>query len=450
MPEIKASPLASRILGDQIAARLLGSGLSALTIKVASAVCSYFMLIVFARMLVPKDYGQFGIIFNVAIVLSSVAALGLPTGVMRFWPAHHAKGELDLAKGYHSGAQKILFAVSLLTCGFGVLASWFNVGTDYLGLRLGALLVAVFASVLAFAEYYANALRSQNKIIWSMAPRDVVWRVFSPLVAAMVFWITGSLTTVAAISCCIAVITLIVVAQALVSRNAEKALHQAVKARTDWPHWRRSLVPLACASILFAMVQQLDVVVIGAYLGAEEAGAYFAAQKTASLLGLVMIAGGLVAAPMMSAAFHAGKHAELQRICKLLALAIAMSTSIGFVVLVMLGKPLLVIFNPSYESAYPLLVLLALGFAIDALAGPTAYLMQMTSLEGAYLRIMAVVYAFVLALQVYFVPKYGAIAAAAATASGVALWNLIAIYQLRRSIGIDSSILSFFLPPRQT
>ena len=440
--------LSKHVLGDQLAGRLLGPGLAALVIKIASAAFSYLMLVAFARMLDPVAYGHFGVMLNISIVMSAVAALGLPTAAMRFWAGHQAKGDIDLAKGFHIGAQKILLAVSVALFGGGVILSMLGWGTDYFGLRNGALLVAVFAVVLAFADYFANILRAQNKIIWSMAPRDVVWRIGSPVVAFILFWSTGILTAGWAIGCCIAVLAVLTCAQGLASHQAMKALAGDSPARSDWSQWRGPLLPLAGASILFAMVQQLDVVVISAFLGAQEAGAYFAAQKTASLLGLVMIAGGLVAAPLMSAAWQSGRKAELQRLCKMLALAIAVSTAIGFVVLVLIGKPLLMIFDPAYQSAYPLLLILGLGYAIDALAGPTAYLMQMTSLEGAYLRIMAVVYGFVLALQLVFVPLYGAVAAACATALGVALWNIIAIRQLRRSIGVDSSILSFFLPPK--
>jgi O-antigen/teichoic acid export membrane protein len=438
------------LLSPQLSARLLGPGLSALVIKVASAGLSYAMLVAFARMLDPAAYGHFGVMLNMAIVISAVAALGLPTGAMRFWAGHFAKDEPSLALGFHIGAQKLLFIVGLVLIGVAAVASGFAAWRNAFGVPLGALLVALLAVGFSFGDYYANALRAQNKVLWSMLPRDIIWRIAAPLSAALVLYSSGILTAGTAVSCCIATMALVSFSQAVVSTRASSRIIGQVSARSDWPHWRRALIPLAGASILYAMVQQLDVVVIGAFLGAEKAGAYFAAQKTASLLGLVMIAGGLVAAPMMSAAYQSGEKTELQSLCKLLALAIAVTTAFGFVVLVMLGKPLLGIFDPAYRSAYPLLLVLAFGYAIDALAGPTAYLMQMTSLEGAYLRIMAIVYAFVLMLQIVFVPIYGAMAAACATASGVALWNVIAIYQLRRSIGIDSSILSFFLPPRNT
>jgi O-antigen/teichoic acid export membrane protein len=438
------------ILGDQLTAKLLGPGLSALIIKIASAGCSYIMLVGFARMLDQKAYGHFGVMLNIAIVISAIAAFGLPTGVMRFWAGHLAKGEVALAKGFHIGAQKTLFAVALVLLALGLLASWQNWGSVYFGAPQGAFLVALLAALFSFGDYYANALRAQNRVFWSMLPRDILWRIVSPVLAIAVIWQVGTLSAGAAIFCCIVVMAVVVFAQAALSAKTTIALTGQIEAKTNWALWRRPLLPLAGAGILYSMVQQLDVVIVGGFIGAAEAGAYFAAQKTASLLGLVMIAGGLVAAPLMSAAYQSGQKRELQRLCKLLALAIAVTTAAGFVVLVLLGRPLLAIFDPAYQSAYPLLLILGLGYAIDAIAGPTAYLMQMTSLEGAYLRIMAIVYAFVLSLQIMFVPKYGAIAAAGATALGVALWNIIAIYQLRRSIGVDSSILSFFLPPRQS
>jgi O-antigen/teichoic acid export membrane protein len=157
-----------------------------------------------------------------------------------------------------------------------------------------------------------------------------------------------------------------------------------------------------------------------------------------------MIAGGMVAAPMMAASYHAGRMDELQRLCRLLALAIAATTLAGLAFLAVLGKFLLGIFDPAYVSAYGVLMVLGLGFTVDAMAGPSAYLMQMTKLEWTYLRVMAIVYALVIALQLTFVPRYGMIAAAAASALGVVVWNLLAVSLLRREIRIDPSVFSLF------
>jgi O-antigen/teichoic acid export membrane protein len=433
------------LFGQDLMARFVGPGLIALVIKIISAALSYIMLVSFARLMTPTAYGHFGLMLNLAIVLSSIACLGLSNGVMRFWTGHLARGERSFAQGFTVAAQRILLAVSVAMLIVGLALSYVGVGQSIFGMQTGALFVAALAGAFAFGDYYSSALRAQGKVMWSLFPRDILWRILATAAAFVTAHYFSILNAGSALLCCAGTMICVCGAQAIASRRAAHALTGNAEPQSNWRYWRKPLLPLAGASILYAMIQQLDVVVVGALLGADEAGAYFAAQKTASLLGLVMIAGGLVAAPLMSAAFQAGQRLELQRLCKLLAAAIALTTLLGLVGVAVFGKLLLSIFDPTYVSAYAILMVLALGYTIDAMAGPTAYLMQMTSLEGAYLRIMAIVYAFVLALQVVFVPIYGAIAAAAATAAGVCLWNIIAIRLLRKSIGVDSSILSFFV-----
>jgi O-antigen/teichoic acid export membrane protein len=434
------------VIGDETFARLFGPGIYALLIKIAGGLLSYLMLVAFARMLGANSYGQFGIMLNMSIVLATFIAIGLPTGIMRFWPGHLSNEKPAFAMGFHLSAQRLLVVMSAVALLIGATASYHGIGIEYFGASNGAFFVAALASTTAIATYYANALRAQQRVIWSMLPLDVVWRVGSPVLAGTFMWFAGALTATQSIASCVIALLCLVTLQGFISARTANRITGAVDVQTDWPMWRKPLVHFAGASMLFAMVQQLDVVVVGLLIDTNQAGAYFAAQKTASLLGLVMIAGGLVAAPLMSAAYHSGKRAELQKLCKMLAAAIAVTTLLGLLFLVFIGKILLGIFDVTYVNAYAWLLVLAVGFTIDALAGPTAYLMQMTSLESTYLRIMAMTYAMVLALQFALVPTYGPIAAALASAAGACVSNGLSIYYLRKSIGIDSSLLSFFLP----
>lgn len=436
------------LLSSDLVRRLSGAGLVAFIIKILGAGLGYLMLVAFARMMDATAYGQFGQMLNMAIVLSSVIALGLPTGALRFWPGHMAKGEHALAKGFARGAQRLLLVAGATAMLLAGLATFAGVGASGFGASYALLAVAALAVLMALGDYYSGLLRSLGLVAWSMAPRDVLWRIAAPAIAAVLLWQAGTLTALQAIICCLAILALIALAQALVAARAVNTAAGDVPAQSQWRAWARPLLPLAGASILYAMVQQLDVVVVGYLAGPEQAGAYFAAQKTASLLGLVMIAGGMVAAPMMAAAHQAGRRDELQRLCRLLAAAIAAATFAGLLVLAAMGQLLLGIFDAAYVQAYGLLLVLGIGFTVDALAGPTAYLMQMTSLEGAYLRIMAIVYAFVLSLQFLLVPTYGVMAAACASTAGICLWNLIAVRLLRREIGVDPSLLGFVLPVR--
>jgi len=440
--------IVDRLFGHDLAGRILGPGFIALVVKVAGAGLSYAMLVAFARMMTTDEFGQFGQMLNLAIVLAAAAGFGLPTAVLRYWPGHLAKGEFPLAKGFVRDAQLLLLAAAVFLMIVGLLADSGLTGISTFGTRWGWLAVALLAALFAFGDYYSSALRAQGQTMWSLVPRDIAWRVAAPASAGLWLWSSGSLEAGPAIAACIAIMALVAAVQYVVTaRDAERILGP-ISPQRAWKAWRGPLLPLWGASLLYAMVQQLDVVVVGTLVGPSEAGAYFAAQKTASLLGLVMIAAGLVAAPLMAGAYQAGQKEELQRICRMIGLAIAVTTLVGFGVLVLIGGPLLSAFDPAYNVAYPIMLVLAFGYAIDALAGPSAYLMQMTSLEGPYLRLMAIVYAFVLALQFFLVPHYGVLAAACASAAGVCLWNVIAIRLLRSRIGVDPSILSYINPPK--
>ena len=431
-----------KFLNTDIGKRLAGPGLAALIIKVGGAGLSYVMLVAFARMLDAESYGQFGLMLNLSIVLAAAIGFGLPTMILRLWPEHMVKGQPQIARGAMLQGLVIILAGSGVLLLISAVLSAFGIGEQYFGYRAGALLVALLAVASVFADYLSSALRVLGHTIASMAPRDIFWRIGSPALAFFVLHNTGELSAFTAIVSAIVVLAVVVIAQAWQTLRETNRETKGLKAAGRWRDWRSFLFPVWASSLLYTMIQQLDVVVVGAMIGPAEAGSYFAAQKTASLLGLTMLAGGLVAAPLMAAAFHAGKRDDLQKLCRYLSTAIALTTLAGLLVLALFGRQLLSIFDPAYANSYAVLMVLCVGYAVDSLSGPNSYMMQMTGLEGKYLTVMTVVYAAVLSLQIIFIPIYGVLAAAGANALGSVMWNVAAVWLLRQKTGVDPSVLS--------
>ena len=425
--------------------KLFGSGLISLLIKVSGAGLSYLMFVAFAHLLNAEDYGKFAFSFNLAVVISAFAGFGYSTAVMRYWPKYLAQGKSDYAKGViKMGTQLTLIGVALALIVGMLTDSFWHYGTER-----NFFSIAVLASTFCIGDFAAGVLRAQNSVVGSMLPRDVLWRILAPLIALVTLWSGVALDSSIAVYLCAGVLFILLLFQVwLITRGTQKIIGSAV-AVSDWAATRKSLLPLWGAGIVFAMIQQMDVVVVGYLLNGAETGAYFAAQKTATLLSLVLIAGGLVTAPTMAALYEKKSIAELQLMCRQLVLAIAAATFLGFVFLIFAGNILLGLFNHSFTSAYSILLILAFGCMIDAVSGPTAYLMQMTSLESVYARMLALIYVFVFVLQFIFVPRYGIIAAAISNAAGVIVWNCVSIYFLRKKIGVDPSLFGIFFAPRQ-
>ncbi len=108
-----------------------------------------------------------------------------------------------------------------------------------------------------------------------------------------------------------------------------------------------------------------------------------------------------------------------------------------------IGGWLLGLFDPSFVSAYPLLLILGAGFTFDAIAGPTGYMLQMVGKESAYLKIMASAYAFTLGLQCLLIPIIGPYGAAVPNALGLIAANIFIIRTVKRKLGVDPSLLGF-------
>ena len=423
---------------------ILGPGLISLVIKLLGAVLAYGMVVAFARFLSAEEYGRFAFGLNLAIIAAAIGGLGFSTGIMRYWPKYTVAKDGAGARG--------VVKLGYLACGLGGIAMIISaVAVTVFSHRFSTtefLAIGLLGLVINFGDYSTNLLRAQGSTIVSMLPRDVLWRILSVIVAGLVVWFGFVVSGPAAIIICAGVLAVLTLWQILNIKTHMANDLMGAGSRNDWRDLRPSLLSLWASSIVFAMIQQFDVVIVGSLLGNANAGAYFAAQKTAMLLSLVLIAAGLVAAPTMAALHHSGKRIELQTLCRNLAAVIAAVTIIGFIMLIFVGRQLLAFFDPHFVSAYPILLIIAVGTMVDAVAGPNAYLMQMTSYERPYLRIMAVCYGLVLIAQFILVPLYGSIGAAIASTGGVVLWNVWAIVLLRREAGLDPSLLSLFLPPQ--
>jgi O-antigen/teichoic acid export membrane protein len=431
-----------------VISRIFSAGLLTLVIKVAGAVLSYAMVVALAHLLRADDYGRFAFGLNTAIILAAIGNLGFSTGIMRYWPKYLVEGDKAAAKGVVIQGFELAFM-----CGAGLaVAAWLAaLIVRQLGWNVDPVIFAVIGALgllINLGDMATNLLRAQGSVVVSMLPRDVLWRIMIPLCAFAAFHLGLGLSGTSALAISAGILLVLTLWQMLYIRRYVLALGVQLQAQKRFARLRPSLIPLWFSGIIYAMIQQFDVVIVGSLLGKAEAGSYFAAQKTAMLLSLVLIAGGLVTAPQMAALFQARKFDQLQSLCRRLAMIIALVTAAGFVFLVFFGQQLLGLFDPAFQSAYSILLIIGLGTMIDAVSGPNAYLMQMTDYEKPYLKIMAACYAAVVAAQFILIPRMGSLGAALASAGGVIAWNVSAIVVLRRKAGLDPSLLSLICPPR--
>jgi O-antigen/teichoic acid export membrane protein len=141
-------------------------------------------------------------------------------------------------------------------------------------------------------------------------------------------------------------------------------------------------------------------------------------------------------APKFSELFHAGKIADLFYVAKRSAKLIFWTTVPILLGLLVLGKSLLVsVFGPEFALAYPSLVCLVLGQAVNSISGSTGHFMNMTGHQSNLRNIMMIAAVNNVVLNLILIPFVGIFGAALAAMASVSLWNVWTLIFIKRKYG---------------
>jgi O-antigen/teichoic acid export membrane protein len=426
---------------DVIRRFALGSGLSIL-IKVANSILAYAMLLIIARVSTAEQYGIFAVAFSIGISLSLCATLGQPTLITRFWPQWMGQEETGKAHSVlrfslRVTALGIAIAAAVLLLG-GALKFALEVPWTF-GIAAGT---ALFTFAFGWAEYVSAALRAQGYIALALAPRDIVWRI---AICAIFGWamLAGLTFRADAITLIVGGALLLIIAPQillLIRSLAGQAVHP-LPGPDRRETFRYSAIMWTASTFQLARAHG-GTVIVSAYLGAETAGAYFAADRTANLLTFLLLAVNLVSAPLISRYYHSGRTDLVRLIVGLSGLVAGFAALAGVVVFFVLGETILGFFNPAYAAYLPVLLTLCVGQFLMAASGPAGNLLTQTGHERMLLILIVSGGVVSLASQAIAGLYWGAIGVAAGAAVGPVIVNVFAVIYTWRALGIDSTGLS--------
>lgn len=427
------------IVGDGMGARLAHGGAVALAIRTMSVAISYVMFVVLARHMTKDAYGQFGFAFSLAAFIAIIAALGQPMLVLRLVPVYQHEGRLPLLKGLIRDSRVAVLLGGCICAALMILVTiiWSEiVDAQVLYLLWGALLMVA----MAVGRHQAYTIRALGKIALALAPRDILWRLAVIVCVLVLARYESTISTSSAISIC-SLTLLVTLAIQMVAHPATRpgALLER-ELETDRSLWVSASLGLWAVTVVQAAGPNLSVVLLGLTLSPEETGPFFAAMKTATLMNLPLIAGNIVAAPLISRFYHAKQIANVQKISNYLVLAITAPLLAGFLVIVIFGGQILSWFGPGFANADSAMTIIALGYLVNGLCGPTAFLMTMTGHHTRYLIILCSSQVVALAILPVAALYFGILGAAWAVASAMVSWNLWVWLWARKNLGVDPTL----------
>ena len=430
-------------------AETLRSGVSkslvSLLIKIATAGLTYLMFVVLSRSMRPDDYGNFAFGLSLATVLAIGASMGQQTAVLRFWPEELVAGRRDRAlQALRAGTGLTLvagMAISLGLAAFAGLAMLVSPGSAQGHILAAATLVLP----LALAEYFSAALRAQGSVWTALVPRDIFWRLATPVLAYGFFVAGLRLDGGQALLLTAILLAVALVLQLLMARRRGYAAGpDFADIRSYWTERGAASRWFLAGVLLDSAALNIDIILVGLFVAPESAGIYFNAFRTAGLLTLFMFAITLVAAPMVARHYHAGEMGKAQAVSAFCAWAGFLFSAGVFVAYLIFGEAILSLFGAGYAEGKTVLILLSIGLLMDAATGPTRIVMMMTGHEKAYVLIFGAIMGLGMLAQIAAIPLYGVVAAAAINMGARILAQAAIAVWARRRIGLDTSLLGIF------
>lgn len=416
----------------------------ALLIQITGNGIGYIGQILLARWLGVNNYGVYTYLITWAQVFTIGALLGLDLGIVRFVPEYLVRQDRERLSGILRWSRFLVLAVGIILAVPSGLILFFvrPIQSATITLLLGSLLIPLFA----FSEVQTQIIRSTRRIAWAYAPPILLQPLLLLVVAFGFVTILGGLTDYLSIVALGISLCLIVILQGGVIHRVFSGLTRNVSPSYDAYGWLKVSLPLLFNSIFSIVILRVDTLAVGFFLGSEEVGIYGAAVKTATMVGVTLLAANTIVAPLIASYYTRRDIAGLQDVVSLATLgSFGFSLVIGLGVMLLSG-PILGAFGTEFIRARLPLLILILGQLVNVGSGSVGLLMVLTGHERQSMIVLGWCALIISALCLVVIPVFGIVGAAVVSMLGISLWNIWIYRLVVRNVGIHPSV--FFAAKR--
>lgn len=397
----------------------------ALVFKGGAAGSNLLLNIVLGRLLGPAGAGLFYLAYTCALFTAVLGRAGTPNAVTRFVSAYSAEGDWPSTQAVANKALVITLTLSTLAAiSIAGLAPWlghtlFSDAAMVQPLRIAAVAVPwlalglVVAQMLRALEYLGRSILVQSLLV--------------PLVTAaalLIFRVTQASTALALLASASFLVVLLGLYWWI--RRVPSPFGSywgqfstGTLLRTSWP--------LMLISLMAVMINWAPTFLLGALSTTTEAGLYAVAWRTAQLVSFVLLASNTFMAPRFARMHHQQKRDALHRQFLMSNGLLAAAAIAPAAILIAFSDSVMGIYGAEFLEASDVLVILTLGQYVNVATGSAGFFLMMTGREIVYRNITFVAGGATIGLCLALVPPYGAMGAAFATATGLALVNLAAM-----------------------
>ncbi|MFC7202644.1 flippase [Haloferax namakaokahaiae] len=398
-----------------------------------------------ARELGPELFGGVALAYTIVMTSGNIILLGIHDGVTRLTSAEtnsSDKLEFVLAGGITAALAGTIGMIFM-----GLFSEGLAQIMNQRSLARYLLFIAPYLILFPLSKIIIATLRAEGRSVATVLSRAIAARLggVGILVCLLFFgWTTG-----AAITYWLSVPTIIILAGGgFVIRSESIEIEDfSLPSKDSFSNLWQFSWPLALSSIVFLLLSQFDVLMIGYFLDASSVGNYRAIQPLRQAATVVLTSFSFLFLPLATRSYEQGEFSELNRLFTTItkwSVVITLPVILMFVFAA--DEVVSILFGPAYGNAALPLSILSGGLFLRALVGPNGDVVKAighTRFE-LYSGLSGVAVNF--CLNILLIPAYGIAGAAVATVCGYAVYNLLELYLIYREIGISPFSIDILKP----
>ena len=411
-------------------------GAIAFGLKISNTALAFVNQVILARILGAGGLGEVILAITVVRIAAQIAKFGMEETMMKFIPLYidrkddaHLKGTINFVIKFC-----FLFSTAFMLLVFAS-SKFLSIEVFHSeGLLKLMPLVVIAIPAWALRDVIGGILRGYKDAMRAMLPESLIGPSFR--IAIFLVLLIKGVSPFEAIIAFVAGELLAVMASIIFLLKKVKGIKVP---HTKCEH--KKLFDVAHTIIFTSMsvllYTQADVWILGMFTSTDTVGIYGIAAKLVLLVYFPMLAFGVIIPPLISSIHSSGDRDELKRmVSKSTRWILSMAMPI-ILILALEGEYLLkYVYGPEFAAAYIPLLILVLGHLIKSSAGLIGVILQMTGEHKIYMKINIFWGILNIILNIYLVPRYGMIGAAAATAFCLSMIDIICIFIIYKRLSI--------------
>jgi O-antigen/teichoic acid export membrane protein len=406
---------------------------------------SYIFKIYLARKLGAEGLGIYALGMTLVGFAGIFNSLGLPESGVRFASLYRATQKPERLRSLLFWGGAILLAANLLSVlillpmgRLVALRFYHSPGVaQYLPWFLGVMMlgaISVFYNRI-LAGYKAVGQRTViNNFIGSPATM-----LLAVLLIGLGWGLTGYLLA-QVLSAALVIALLLFVVWKLTPEEARFLL--PLPAFLEREIWSFS-VAAAGILVLEFLMSQVDKIALGFYLDARSVGIYSVAAAVVAYETLILNSVNQVFSPIIADLHARGDTPMLGRLYKSLTKWVFGLTLPLAITVMVYAHPILHMFGHDFEAGWPILIIGTVGQLVNCGVGSVGLLLMMSGNQHRLLRVQTCMAVVMAVGNVVFIPIWGIVGAAVASAVtnvGLNMWNLLSV---RKALGLSPFSRSF-------